>query len=133
MPDCNLELSATNIKYLLVIGELEKSGSGVRCVDMAKRLGVTKPSVYTMINTLCRLKLVSKERYGTVHLTDIGREKMLLYSDCFQILFKKLEGSLELNLEDCCNAACAVLARTPESELAVLREKLCAKGGKVGL
>jgi DtxR family Mn-dependent transcriptional regulator len=128
MSDHNLELSAANIKYLLVLGELEKSGSGVRCVDVAKRLGVTKPSVYTMINTLCSLKLVSKERYGTVHLTDIGREKMVLYTDCFQILFKKLEGSLELNMEDCFNAACAVLARTPEAELATLRQKLCAKG-----
>lgn len=75
MTNGNPALTAANIRYLLVIRELDTEKRGARCIDVAKALGVTKPSVTTMIVTLRGFGLVTKEKYGTVHLTKIGREK----------------------------------------------------------
>ena len=41
-------LTAANIRYLLVILELDTEKQGVRGSDIAKQLGVTKPSVFAM-------------------------------------------------------------------------------------
>ncbi len=36
-------LTAANIRYLLAIEDLDRNGKGVRCVDVAQALGITKP------------------------------------------------------------------------------------------
>ena len=46
-----LDLTASNIKYLLVLKDLDAGRKGTRCVDVASKLGVSRPSVYTMINS----------------------------------------------------------------------------------
>jgi hypothetical protein len=47
-------LTAANIKYLIAIEEQTLCGAAgsVRCTQIALALGVTKPSVYTMVHTL---------------------------------------------------------------------------------
>ena len=48
MPHAQQALTAANIRYLLVIRELGVQQRGVRGSDIAQRLGVTRPSVFTM-------------------------------------------------------------------------------------
>ena len=43
MTNRNPALTAANIRYLLVIRELDTEKRGARCIDVAKALGVTKP------------------------------------------------------------------------------------------
>ena len=42
------------------------------CVDIAERLGVSKPSVTKLLIT-CLTRVCNKEKYGTITLTDRGR------------------------------------------------------------
>lgn len=44
-------LTASNIRYLLTMKELDRDGCGVRCVDLASALNLSKPSVHNMMDT----------------------------------------------------------------------------------
>ncbi len=124
MTNRNPTLTAINIRYLLVIRELDTEERGARCIDVAKILGVTKPSVTTMIGTLRGFGLVTKEKYGTVHLSEIGREKAAWYADCLELLVTQFENVLGPSGIDYRDAACTVLAQTPEENLQELRRWL---------
>ena len=102
-------LSATSIRYLIVMHSLS-SKSGMRCVDIAGALHVTKPSVHRMMETLSDKALVQKEKYGMVFLTGNGRELAVRYSAYYEVIFQFLCGELALPREDAGNAAFALLA-----------------------
>lgn len=59
--------------YLEIILLLSQQQEKVRVTDIAEKLNVAKASVSQAINNLDKLKLVHKEKYGPVTLTDKGR------------------------------------------------------------
>ena len=120
-------LTAANIRYLLVIRELETKQRGARGSDIARRIGVTKPSVFAMTRNLLELGLVEKEKYGTVFLTERGRRKADQYADCYERLLRQIEGSLRCAGADFRNAACELLADVPESDIPMLQLRLRQK------
>ena len=61
-------LTASNIRYLLAMKELDHDGSGVRCSAIANALRLSKPSVHNMMNTFRRLGLVQKDAYRACFL-----------------------------------------------------------------
>ena len=61
--------------YLEAIVELEAQGAAVRSVDIARHLGVTKPSVSRAMNNLKSGGLIMQEPYGRVMLTAEGRKR----------------------------------------------------------
>lgn len=124
MTNRNPTLTAANIRYLLVIRELDTEERGARCSDVAKALGVTKPSVTTMIGTLRGFGLVTKARYGTVHLTNTGMEKAAWYTACLELLLSQFENLFGPTGVDYRNAACTVLAVLPEENLRELLRRL---------
>ena len=67
-------ISSTLREYLEVIYDISKTGSGARTTDIAKRLGISKPSVNRAVGTLKAKGYVTHEPYGAVLLTDKGRE-----------------------------------------------------------
>ena len=116
----NLTLTATNIRYLLAIHALSHGERGVRCVDTADALQVSKPSVHMMMNTLRDLQLIRKDHYGAIFLTDLGRALSARYSRCYDTLsahFRSLlGGDAELR-----SVTCAILASLPLEEI----ERMC--------
>ena len=67
--------------YLEVMLLEEKERRFVRTKDVAKRLGVTSPSVNAAVRELGSLGLVKHESYGHIELTPKGRKKAeLIYS-----------------------------------------------------
>ena len=60
--------------YLETIHILEKNYGHAHGVEIAERLGVSKPSVSKAMNHLKDKGLVNKEAYGTITLTQKGRE-----------------------------------------------------------
>ena len=120
-------LTAANIRYLLVIRELDTQQHGVRGSDIAKLLGVTKPSVFAMTRNLLERGLVKKEKYGTVFLTELGRQKADQYADCYTLLLRQIEDTLRCAGSDCRNVVCELLADTPEGDLPKLRTRLRQK------
>lgn len=113
-------LSASNIKYLLAMSELNTEPRGVRSTDLARAMGVTKPSVYTMAKALCSLGLVEKDRYGAIRFTQDGAAVAKRYErycdtlcSCLCTVFPK-----EADIR---SAACAMLAEMPEKDI----EEMC--------
>lgn len=116
MASSKITLTASNIKYILALNFLCKGSSSTRSISLAKMLGVTKPSVHTGINTLKKMNLVDKDRYGTVSLTSEGKKIANQYSKYYE----QVSNSLSIMLTDPCDiwsATCAVLAQVPPERL----------------
>ena len=79
-------LTAANIRYLLAIEDLDRDGKGVRCVDVAQALGITKPSVHSMVDSMKDMGLLEKPHYGVIRLTDLGRST----ADRYQVYFQTI-------------------------------------------
>ena len=117
-------LTPGTIKYLLTLYELCEAGNGTRCVSLAAKMGVSKPSVHYMIQNLCNLNLARKERYGMVYLTDAGCVKAKQYHGCYEPLQQKMQQSLGLPPALCRSAACALLSEVEYSKLPQLLQHL---------
>ena len=60
--------------YLETVLELEQLYGVVRSIDIAKKLGVSRPSVNKAINNLKEAGMVTQQSYGDIRLTDLGRQ-----------------------------------------------------------
>lgn len=72
-----LHLTVANEDYLECMVRIEQEGSqgeGIRSVDTAQQLGVSKASVNKAVTVLKEQGLVEQSHYGKVMLTDPGRE-----------------------------------------------------------
>ncbi len=59
------------LETLLILG---KENEKIRCVDVAKRMNVSKPSVNKAMNVLKEKGYVQQETYGDIHFTPEGKE-----------------------------------------------------------
>lgn len=109
-------LTASNIKYLLALYKLSPDSSGIRCVRLAETLGVTKPSVHTMINTLKDMNLVLKDGYGAVSFTNEGEKIAGQYSRYYEFISSYLSGLLPESV-DMRSATCAILSEVSTEHL----------------
>ena len=78
--------------YLEAILVLSKKGGGVRSVDIATMLGVSKPSVSHAMKLLREDGYIAMDRYGTVTLMDKGAEIANRIYERHTVLTKMLEG-----------------------------------------
>lgn len=92
--------------YLETIHILEKSYGHAQSVEIAKRLGVSKPSVSKAMNYLKGKGLVNKEAYGTITLTEKGRELSEQIYTNHKLISLFLEHSLELTADEADENAC---------------------------
>lgn len=69
-----MKLHASGEDYLEAILVLHKKMGMVRSVDVARHMGVTKPSVCVAVNTLKDGGFLIMDEDHSLHLTDIGRE-----------------------------------------------------------
>ncbi|MCL2822044.1 MAG: metal-dependent transcriptional regulator [Firmicutes bacterium] len=60
--------------YLEAIYHILQSSDHAHSVDIAKVLGVSKPSTFSALKKLASLGLIEKESYGSVVLTKNGEE-----------------------------------------------------------
>ena len=112
----HIPLTAANIKYLLALHELECcTERGIRCVDLAKRLNITKPSVHTMINNLRNMGLVVKEHYGSVYMTEAGKHAAKRYLEHYLALKHSMIDLALHSDEDCRDFVCKMLEKTVSS------------------
>ena len=91
--------------YLEAILILSKKGGGVRSVDIATMLGVSKPSVSHAMKLLREDGYIAMDRYGTVTLLEKGEEIAMRIYERHQVLTKMLEGlgvSEEVAKADAC-------------------------------
>ena len=90
-------------KFAILI--LSKKGGGVRSVDIATMLGVSKPSVSHAMKLLREDAYIAMDRYGTVTLLEKGAEIANRIYERHMVLTKMLEGlgvSNEVARADAC-------------------------------
>ena len=114
MSNCTPGMTPAAIKYLLVLDDLCREGKGVRSVEIAARMNVSKPSAHAMIRNLCEMQLAEKEHYGIVYLTQAGRKAAALYETCYEPLFARMQDVLALDGDACRRVVLAVLAQVPD-------------------
>ena len=78
--------------YLEAILILSRKGGGVRSVDIATMLGVSKPSVSHAMKLLREDGYIAMDRYGTVTLMEKGAEIANRIYERHTVLTKMLEG-----------------------------------------
>ena len=109
------ELRETHLRYLLAVYELGKTGSEVGIQDVAKALSCSKASVTNMMAALMAQKLLVREKYGKIYLTDTG---FLMAKDllrCLEVLYERLPSmGLNLTREESQNLAHIIVVHLPE-------------------
>ncbi|MBR6968218.1 MAG: metal-dependent transcriptional regulator [Ruminococcus sp.] len=65
---------AGQIKYLVAIKELTEKNDQVRCVNISRHLGVSRPSVSKMLRCLANSGLVYEDFCNSVELTPEGEK-----------------------------------------------------------
>ncbi len=80
------------IRYLIAIKELHDLNDTVRCVNISRHLGVSRPSVSKMLKCLVNSGLVHEDFCQNVELTDEGKAAVndiySIFSDVY-IFFRK--------------------------------------------
>lgn len=114
------ELTASNIRYLLVMKKLEKNNGGVRCVDIAAALEKSKPSVHNMMNSFIKMGIISKSSYGACFFTEYGNALAEQYKTLYGTVKKRFKAAFP-GVSDAEPAVCSLLAVLPPEYLNALK------------
>ena len=123
----SMKIQESGENYLETILLLEMRNGTVRAVDIANKLGFSKPSVTRAMGVLKKAGLVDQELYGTIRLTDAGRKRANEIYDRHVLIKEFLMTVLSLDAvtaeTDACRIEHIVSPLTIERMRAVLREK----------
>lgn len=119
--DNNLKFTSSQIKYIICIYRLSQNTFGVRNVEIANALKVSKPSVHKMLRSLSEACIISQNALSVVFFTDEGRELAQRYALCYKEIEKIFSESCgdEILSE---NAIYALLSEIPINKLAKLHK-----------
>jgi Mn-dependent DtxR family transcriptional regulator len=67
-----MEISSAHLRYLYTIYEISREVPDVCSASVADKMRVSKPSVARMLGILMKQKLIVKEPYGKIYLTNKG-------------------------------------------------------------
>ncbi len=101
-----LHNSESSEMYLETIYILESKHGHAHIVDIAKQLGVTKPSVTKAMDQFKKQDLIRQETYGPVTLTEKGRAVSRKIYRKHQLIAHYLEKSLGLDPDEASENAC---------------------------
>lgn len=110
------------IKYLIAIKELSESLGTVKCVNISRHLGVSRPSVSKMLRCLANSGLVYEDFCNSVELTEEGaasvEEIFSVFSEIY-IFFRKF---LHLPTEEAHSQAVTFITEFPQETCESLKE-----------
>ena len=113
--------------YLEAILRLSQQGGGVRSVDIATMLSVSKPSVSHAMKLLREDGYIAMDRYGTVTLLDKGAEIANRIYERHTVLTTMLE-SLGVPSEIARADACKMEHDISDESFARIKERLIENG-----
>ena len=113
--------------YLEAILVLSQKGNGVRSVDIASMLSVSKPSVSHAMKLLREDGYIAMDRYGTVTLLDKGAEIANRVYERHTMLTKMLEG-LGVPSDIAKTDACKMEHDISEESFERIKERMIADG-----
>lgn len=112
-----MQLTASQVRYLLAIAELSQKKTPVSSSDIADRLQVTRPSVNKMLSVLSEKSLLEKKRYGTVQLTALGAEISNDCNDRVSRMSDKLSGAFGCAPDDSRRCSIILVSEMPDLAL----------------
>ena len=104
-----MELTKTHLKYLLALYRLSQKRPDLPSMEVARLLGVSKPSVVRMLEVLMEQGLAVKARYGKIYLTDTGFLMAKRLSAPLERYAAQLQQEFSLSDDEAWNAACAAI------------------------
>ena len=113
--------------YMTVGSRLSQKGGGVRSVDIATMLSVSKPSVSHAMKLLREDGYIAMDRYGTVTLLDKGAEIANRIYERHTVLTTMLE-SLGVPSEIARADACKMEHDISDESFARIKERLIENG-----
>ena len=118
-----MELTTSQIKYLLVIYELREQKT-VRSLDIANALQVKKPSTHRALLRLADLGLINKEYYGQVELTADGKRIAAQYHRLHGLVMRFFAQTLGLEADTAWQCSALLLGDLKPDCLLELESKL---------
>ena len=82
-----MTLTDSNLRYLLAIHHLAQQSTEVSPLALAQAMGVTKPSVTSILTSLMKQGVIVRRRYGKIYITDRG----VLYARYYEDVYKRQE------------------------------------------
>ncbi len=101
-----MSISESNEMYLETIYILEDVHGHAHVADIARRLGVKKPSVSKAMEQLKKDNLINQESYGPVTLTERGKKVSKQIYRKHHLITRFLEKSLNLGYDEASQNAC---------------------------
>ena len=101
------------IKYLAAIRELSQTNDNLRCVHIARHLGVSRPSVSKMLRCLANSGLVYEDYCNSVVLTPEGRAAADEIFSSFSEIYTFFHSFLKLNHEEAHEQALRFISEFP--------------------
>ena len=113
-----MTLTDSNLRYLLAIHHLALQSTEVSPLALAQAMGVTKPSVTSILTSLMKQGAIVRRRYGKIYITDRG----VLYARYYDELIEKILQHFPLadmgfTPEECRSAAIAMAVALPAREI----------------
>ncbi|MBQ6992297.1 MAG: metal-dependent transcriptional regulator [Clostridia bacterium] len=99
------ELSKSIEDYIEAIYMIEQEKGEIKSVDIAAKLGVSKPAVNKAMNELNKLNLIEKSNYSNIIMTESGRNLAKKVYDKHILIYNfllKIGVSKEIAEIDCC-------------------------------
>ena len=90
-----MNLTVNQIRFLLAVLSLTTMGEDVASKNIARILGVTRPSVHGMLEQMIERGFIEKARYGKARLTDDGlavAQALEARRDKLMLLFIRRDG-----------------------------------------
>jgi len=81
-----MKIQKASEDYLESMLMMKEMHGYVRSVDVAEHLGVTKPSVTSILTSLMKQGVIVRRRYGKIYITDRG----VLYARYYDELVEKI-------------------------------------------
>lgn len=104
----NQKLHKSGEDYLEAVLFIEQQKGVVKSVDIAKYLGVSKPSVNKALTILQSMGYIDKPIYGDVTITNSGRQRAMLVARKHRALTKLLVDVLGVSQEVAEKDACKI-------------------------
>lgn len=117
-------MSPSLIRCLLAVLALSEAYDSVLSKDVARLLGIKRPTVHRSLAVLQEKGLIHKETYGDIHLTELGCEtaqRMERHRDDLTLLFSRDYG---LAPEESVAAALVLISELSDESLNRLAERV---------
>lgn len=119
-----MNLTANQIRFLLAVLSLTAMGEDIASKNIARVLGITRPSVHGMLEQMIERGLIEKARYGTARLTSEGlalAQALEARRDNLMLLFIRRDG---LPMDEALCAATSLMGALKDESLRALEAQL---------